>query len=421
MVYVNVNRQDSARCRTTAISGCRQDTRRGVDAQPSVRQARPHRAHRAARRTARRQMLARAWLLIMRAVTAAAFAAAIGFAVVVLVHPAGADSRSFVSSTPLPRPGSDIPVSWVEQVAAEVLPSVVMLQISEGGKSELGSGIIVTPDGLIMTNYHVVAAVDARASDAGRTLVTLHDGHTAAFTVIAADPQSDIAVIRAQQISGLRPISIGSSAKLRVGEPVAAVGSPLGLDGTVTAGVVSAVNRLVCTNSDANNGSASFEAIQTDAAINPGNSGGPLVDSNGELVGVNSAVTVLPGSDGSGGIQHGSIGLGFAIPGDRAVRIAHELITIGRASHAWLGAQISRDTALHGAKLTGVTGGSPAAAAGLTVGALVTKIDDGVIPSGDALLAVVQSKDPGDAVTMEFVDAFGHQRTAKVRLGTDQG
>ena len=144
-----------------------------------------------------------------------------------------------------------------------------------------------------MTNNHVVASVSPEPHLSTRTVVTLNDGRTAGFDVIAADPQSDIAVVRAHELAGLTPISFGSSAKLRIGQPVVAVGSPLGLDGTVTDGIVSALNRPVCPPVCADNGMMAFEAIQTDAAINPGNSGGALVDADGRLVGINSAEAVV--------------------------------------------------------------------------------------------------------------------------------
>jgi putative serine protease PepD len=301
------------------------------------------------------------------------------------------------------------------------LPSVVTLQISDGDQAALGSGIILTPDGLILTNSHVVAAVGPGPRGSARTLVTLNDGRTAAFDVIAADPQSDIAVVRADQLSGLIPIAIGSSANLRIGQPVVAVGSPLGLAGTITDGVISALNRPVCPRVHAHNGLVGFNAIQTDAALNPGNSGGALVDANGRLIGINSAEAVVGGAESSSTTPHGSIGLGFAVPIDHAMRIAAELTATVRASHAWLGAQVSNDMFIRGARIVDVTAGSPAATAGLTHGALVTKVDNQVIASGNALVATVQSRAPGASVTLVFTDTSGNYRTVEVDLGTDQG
>ena len=348
-------------------------------------------------------------------------AAATGIAVLLLVHAAAVDSPLFASSSARPRATADLSGYWVERVAARVLPSVVTLQISEGDRSALGSGIILNPDGLIMTNNHVVAAVGPGPHVSARTVVTLHDGRTAAFDVVATDPQSDIAVVRAHGLSGLTPIGIGTSANLRVGQPVVAVGSPLGLDGTVTDGVISALNRPVCPRVHADNGLVAFDAIQTDAAINPGNSGGALVDANGQLIGINSAEAMVSGAESTGTTPQGSIGLGFAIPADHAMRIVAELIATGRASHAWLGAQVSSDVATRGARIVDVTAGSPAAAAGLTAGAVVTKVDDQVVGSGNALVATVQSRAPGASVNLEFTDTSGDSRTVEVNLGTDQG
>ena len=180
----------------------------------------------------------------------------------------------------------------------------------------------------------------AKADGKPVTTVTFADGRTAPFTVVGADPASDIAVVKAQGVSGLTPITLGSSANLRVGQDVVAIGSPLGLEGTVTTGIVSALNRPVSTAGDAGNQNTVLDAIQTDAAINPGNSGGALVNMNGELIGVNSAIATLGGD--SQEAQSGSIGLGFAIPVDQAKRIADELISTGTASHASLGVQVEQ-------------------------------------------------------------------------------
>ncbi|EUA57679.1 trypsin family protein [Mycobacterium intracellulare 1956] len=171
--------------------------------------------------------------------------------------------------------------------------------------------------------------------------MTFSDGRTAPFTVVGTDPTSDIAVIRVQGMSGLTPISLGSSSDLHVGQPVVAIGSPLGLSGTVTTGIVSALNRPVSTTGESGNQNTVLDAIQTDAAINPGNSGGALVNMSGQLVGVNSAIATLGGE--SPDAQSGSIGLGFAIPVDQAKRIADELIATGKASHASLGVQVTSD------------------------------------------------------------------------------
>ena len=194
--------------------------------------------------------------------------------------------------------------------------------------------------------------------------MTFADGRSAPFTVVGTDPSSDIAVVRAKGVTGLTPITIGSSANLRVGQDVVAVGSPLGLEGTVTTGIISALNRPVAAGGDVKNQNTVLDAVQTDAAINPGNSGGALVNMNGELVGVNSAIATLGGDSDGQAAQGGSIGLGFAIPVDQAKRIADELINNGTASHASLGVQVGNDATIDGARIVEVTGGGAAARGG---------------------------------------------------------
>jgi putative serine protease PepD len=372
--------------------------------------------------SARRRSIVRAVTFIIRGSAAAMFFAALVVAVAVLVRPPSTGSAAFVPGSATPRSAVKFSAPRsVEQVAAKVLASVVMLQINVGGGIELGSGIVLTPDGLIMTNYHVVAPVHAGPSGPASTLVTFHDGRSAAFSVVAADPTSDVAVVRVQGITGLIPISFGHSGGLHVGQPVVAVGSPLGLEDTVTIGVISALHRPVSTVADGGNQLAAFDAIQTDAALNPGSSGGALVDMNGELIGMNSAIARLVSAAGSDTIQSGSIGIGFAIPVDNAARIAGELIATGKATHGWLGLQATNEMNGRGARITGVTEGSPAAVAGVPPGALVTKVDDHMIGNADALVAAAQSKAPGAQMRLKFVDPSGDQRTVLVTLGTDQG
>jgi len=188
----------------------------------------------------------------------------------------------------------------------------------------------------------------------------------------------------------------------------------------VTTGVISALNRPVITAPEADDQFAAFDAIQTDAPLNPGSSGGALVDMNGELIGVNSAIATVVGAD-PGTRPSGSIGIGFAIPADLADRIARELIATGRATHGWLGVQVTNDMNNLGARIIGVIDRSPAAAAGLSTGALITKVDDHMIGSADALVAALRSRAPGAQTSVGFVDPSGDHRTLLVTLGTDQG
>jgi putative serine protease PepD len=352
--------------------------------------------------------------LMLYALAEALFSAAIGAVAAIHVHSPTMGDELFVPNSAVGRSAINAPVSPLEEVAAKVLPSVVTLQTEQSDESELGSGIILTADGMILTNSHVVASV-ANAPTQSSAVVKFHDGRSMPFTVVATDPRDDVAVVRAQGISGLTPISFGTSNDLRVGQQVVAVGSPLGLGDTVTVGVISGLNRPVLTDTD--NQVAAYDAIQTDAPLNPGNSGGALVDMNGRLVGMNSAAP-----DRLGPVQlEGSIGIGFAIPVDNAKRIASELITTGGASHASLGAQVSDDDNSNGARIIGVTDGGPVAAAGVPDGALVTKFDDQAIENSAALVAAVESRKPGTRVIMDFIDPSDDHRSVYVTLGADEG
>jgi putative serine protease PepD len=351
----------------------------------------------------------RAGALTVGALTIAVVSAGIGGGVALMAKPDNHGGGTQITAAPSV-PAASLPAGSVEQVAAKVVPSVVKLETDMGRASEEGSGIILSSDGLILTNNHVV-----EAAKNGDTTITFADGRTTKFTLIGTDPSSDIAVVKADGVSDLTPITIGSSANLKVGQDVVAIGSPLGLEGTVTTGIISALNRPVAAGGDIRNQNTVLDAIQTDAAINPGNSGGALVNMNGELVGVNSAIATLGGD--SADAQSGSIGLGFAIPIDQAKRIADELIQSGNASHASLGVQVGNDTSSHGAKIVEVTSGGAAAAAGLPSGVVVTKVDDRVIGSADALVAAVRSKAPGEKVTLTYLDSSGKPQTVQVTLG----
>jgi putative serine protease PepD len=363
----------------------------------------------------------RRWPLAVGGLAIAVVAAGIGGGVATLAGPGRPAARTAISAPAPTLPAANLPAGSVEQVAAKVVPSVVKLETDLGRQTKEGSGIILSADGLILTNNHVVSSAQGAGDQGGvQTKVTFADGNTTRFTVVGTDPSTDIAVVRAEGASGLTPITLGSSANLRVGQDVVAIGSPLGLEGTVTTGIVSALNRPVAASGDAENQNTVLDAIQTDAAINPGNSGGALVNMNGELVGVNSALATLGSeSDPSGG-GGGSIGLGFAIPSDQAKRIADQLIRNGTATHASLGVQIDRGASGDGAKIVDVTSGGAAAAAGLPNNVVVTKIDDRTINSAAALMAAVRSRAPGDKVTLTYLDNAGKPQTVEVTLGTAQ-
>jgi putative serine protease PepD len=361
-------------------------------------------------------------MLVAVAVAAGLIGAAGAGAVEIATRP-GTDSSSNAGFTATTPSGSTSnvsidhsrPAGTVAAVANDVLPSVVSILETNGSQAGEGSGIILDTAGHILTNNHVVADV----ASGGTLTVTFKDGSSSKATIVGRDPLTDIAVIKVEGKTGLVPAKLGSSASLQVGDQVIAIGSPLGLSGTVTEGIVSALNRPVVTAQDTNE-DAAISAIQTDAAINPGNSGGALVDADGAVVGVNSAIATVAGQSLSGG-QAGNIGVGFAIPIDQAKRIASDIIAGRKIAHALLGTTVSRNTSeltTIGAKLRSIKPGSAAATAGLKVGDDVTKINGEVIQGGDGLIATLRSFAPGTTVQLTYVRA-GITRTISVTLGSD--
>jgi putative serine protease PepD len=227
------------------------------------------------------------------------------------------------------------PAATIEHAAARAIPSVVKLETTAGTQTEEGSGVVLSADGLILTNNHVVAMPGSRGADPAVSMATLADGRAAPFTIVGADPVADIAVVRVQGLSGLDPITMGSSAGLHVGQNVVAIGAPLGLNGTVTAGVISALHRPVSSITGPGGSSAVFDAIQTDATMSPGSSGGALLNTAGEMIGLNSAIATIGAV--YPGVPAGWIGMGFAIPVDQAKRVANQLIVSANATNASLG------------------------------------------------------------------------------------
>jgi len=337
------------------------------------------------------------------------------------VYSATNDSNNSSPSVTAPLNGSQAaPVSApdgsVQAAAAKVLPSVVKIGVATSQGAATGSGIVISQDGLIVTNNHVVAG----AANGGRISVNLSDGRTVSATIVGTDPLTDLAVIRADA-KDLKPAVLGKSGTLGVGQGVVAIGSPFGLEETVTSGIVSALNRPVTSGSEDQDSTTVFPAIQTDAAINPGNSGGALIDLAGQVVGINSAIKT---AGGSGQSEGGNIGLGFAIPIDQAKPIIDELVAKGKATHARLGVQVgdaqSSDGLQQGATLGKVTVGGAADKAGLKEGDIVTSVDGKAIASGDALVAAVRSHRPNDEVSITFTRA-GKSQTIKATLGSDNG
>ncbi|MGI8309946.1 S1C family serine protease [Saccharopolyspora sp. ASAGF58] len=318
-----------------------------------------------------------------------------------------------MTSLEQPRPArsaSTAPQGSVQQVAEKVLPSVVQLQLVTARGAGEGSGIVLSSDGYILTNNHVVDGGGQR----GQLTALFHDNRSASVRVVGTDPSSDLAVVKAD-ITGLTPVGLGRSDDLPVGAPVVAIGSPFGLSGTVTSGIISAKDRPVRAGGESGSEDTVLNALQTDAAINPGNSGGPLVDMDGNVVGINSAIY----SPGSGQQQAGSVGLGFAIPIDQARRIATELKDTGSATQTTLGVRIS-NAQQPGAQVRDVTAGGPAQQAGVQSGDVITKIDDRAIVDSDSLVAAVRSHSPGDRVRIS-ITGTGGDRTVDATLTGQKG
>ena len=309
--------------------------------------------------------------------------------------------------------------------AKAVAPSVVSITVETQGGGDQGSGVVIDTKGHVLTNNHVVSA----AAQGGQITVTLNDQRTYTATVAGTDPATDLAVLTLQGApSDLKPIAMGDANTLIVGQPVMAVGNPLGLAGTVTTGIVSALNRPVTTTQDSSGsaGGSSGEpvvtnAIQTSAAINPGNSGGALVNASGQLVGINSAIASLD-SSGSGS-QSGNIGIGFAIPVNEARSIAQQLISTGTAKHAYLGVS-SRDAVVKlgsarrtAAEITQVVSGTPADKAGLRAGDAIIAVDGETIDSSLSLVGQIRERTVGAKTTLTVI-RDGKQQDIPVTLAT---
>ena len=283
----------------------------------------------------------------------------------------------------------------IAALAARLIPAVVSIAVSGGGNSGTGSGFFLDSDGFILTNNHVVES----AANRGRITVETSDGKKYPATLVGRDSSYDLAVLKIN-VQAAPTLQLGNSDQVMVGDSVIAIGSPLGLSGTVTAGIISSKNRAVTTGNGF--GESSFiNALQTDAAINPGNSGGPLVDSTGAVIGVNSAIATLGVSS-----QAGSIGLGFAIPINQAKKTAEQLINTGSATYPIMG--ISVDTQFTGVgalisnESTGITPGGPAEKAGLRKGDLIVALDGSDIENSDELIVAIRSKNIGDKVKVKY-------------------
>ncbi|WP_162260968.1 MULTISPECIES: S1C family serine protease [unclassified Nocardioides] len=311
----------------------------------------------------------------------------------------------------------------VESVASKVLPSVVALEVSGGGASGSGSGVVLDTDGTILTNDHVVTLGGQIDSKQAEITASFSDGTRARASVVGTDPLTDTALVKVEGVDNLTPVTVGKSSNLDVGEQVVAIGSPFGLDATVTSGIVSALDRPVEVARDQQGNVTAYPAIQTDAAINPGNSGGPLVNMDGQLVGINASIRSTSSGAES---ESGSIGLGFAIPIDEVLPIIEQLRSGDTPTHARLGIQISdaqgqagsSDTTLTGAKIEELEKGSAAAAAGLETGDVITAVDDHRIDDTQSLIAIVRAYRPGDTVKVTYLRG-GKEDSTELKLGSD--
>ncbi|GAA4192033.1 trypsin-like peptidase domain-containing protein [Streptosporangium oxazolinicum] len=330
------------------------------------------------------------------------------------------------SSSPVVSPVGN--ATTVADIAQAVQPSVVSIEIRTAAGGGEGSGVVLSEDGLILTNNHVVEA-GGQGGPGSQVTVKFSDGKSATAKIIGTDPATDLAVIKAEGVSGLTKASLGDSDRLKVGDSVLAIGSPLGLSGSVTAGIVSALNRTLTVGGDqgqqqlppgwgrqqqSGSGSTTIGgAIQTDAAINPGNSGGALVNAAGQVVGINTAIATNGGE--------GSIGVGFAIPITTANQVAQQLIESGRVSHAFLGVSVTDATGDAGGALVGqVTEGSPAAKAGIEQGDLITKINNTTVDEAATVVGAVRGFKPGQQVTIAYV-RDGQPGTVTVTLAEKTG
>jgi putative serine protease PepD len=318
---------------------------------------------------------------------------------------ASGTSLSKVSPGITRQPGS------VSDIAARVAPAVVSIEVRVGQAGDTGSGVVIDgAKGYIVTNNHVVSG--AAGVTGAEVRAVFSDGSGSAARIVGRDPASDIAVLKVEK-PGLVTASLGTVAHVVVGDPVVAIGSPLGLAGTVTSGIVSALDRPVRLAGEGSDTNAVIDAVQTDAAINPGNSGGALVDGTGAVIGINSAIASL----GGGGGQGGSIGLGFAIPIDTVRTIAQQLISTGKAVHASLGvnARSVTDGVKDGALVLNVQAKSPAAEAGIREQDVIISLGGKPVQSSEQLAVAIDAHRPGETVPVELVRG-GQSRTVQVRL-----
>ncbi|WP_455432332.1 trypsin-like peptidase domain-containing protein [Streptomyces lasiicapitis] len=333
------------------------------------------------------------------------------------------------SDIELPQAGSESekrPKDSVAGIAASALPGVVTLHVRGDDGAGTGTGFVLDGKGHILTNNHVVEP----AGTGGEITVTFSGGETASAKVIGRDAGYDLAVVKVSGVRGLKPLPLGNSENVQVGDPVVAIGAPFDLANTVTSGIISAKERPITAGGEKGDGSdvSYVNALQTDAPINPGNSGGPLVDAKARVIGINSAIRSADSGSAPEGGQSGSIGLGFAIPINQGKRVAEELINTGRATHPVIGVTIDKQFTGDGARIArksqsggpAVNRGGPGAKAGLKPGDVITAVDGQRVHSGDELIVKVRAHRPKDRLELT-VERDGDERKVTLVLGTASG
>ncbi|MEU9102083.1 trypsin-like peptidase domain-containing protein [Streptomyces sp. NPDC048361] len=311
----------------------------------------------------------------------------------------------------------------VAGIAASALPSVVTIHVTGTTESGTGTGFVLDHAGHILTNNHVVQP----AGTSGKISVTFSGGESAAAEVVGRDAGYDLAVVRVDGVSGMKPLALGNSDNVMVGDPVVAIGAPFDLSNTVTSGIISAKERPITAGGESGDGSdvSYVDALQTDAPINPGNSGGPLVDSKARVIGINSAIRSAGSGSTEGGGQAGSIGLGFAIPVNQAKRVAEELISTGRATHPVIGVTLDMKYSGDGARVgdkasdgrPAVVAGGPGDKAGVRSQDVITKVDGQRVHSGEELIVKIRAHRPGDRLRLT-VRRSGAERELTLTLGS---
>ncbi|MFG2294765.1 S1C family serine protease [Streptomyces sp. NPDC048603] len=305
----------------------------------------------------------------------------------------------------------------VAGIAATALPGVVTLHVSggSGAGGGTGTGFVLDHNGHILTNNHVVAG-------AKRIFVTFSTGESVAAELIGRDTGYDLAVVKVDGVRGLRPLALGNSENVKVGDPVVAIGAPFDLSNTVTSGIISATGRPITAGGDKGDGSdvSYVDALQTDAPINPGNSGGPLLDARARVIGINSAIRGAEKGGTGAQQQSGSIGLGFAIPVNQGKRVAEEIIRTGRATHPVIGVTLDMRYEGDGARVGSRSAGGPAERAGIEAGDVITRVDGRRVHGQDELIIKIRAHRPGDPLTLTLL-RDGRERTVELTLGSANG